>query len=221
MSRELSIYPDLQHVQEPFDPASIEELCFPSADAKRALMQWSGRQGYSKNLLLHGPSGSGKTRAAHVLCRERLGARSDDWQPIDYVECESGTFDALFQRLKSTQHTFQKLTDPDFEQFVILDEFDNFKSTQQVQLKKILERTDLTFVLLTNHVAKIDPGIRNRCLEILWHIPAPDACLPRLRQVADAVGAGHVADATLAERVYTSAGWRQMLRNLDQMKSMP
>ena len=221
MNRQLAIYWDLEHVRDPFDPASVHELCFPSADTRALLLQWTERQGHAKNLLLYGPSGSGKTRAAEVLCRERLGQRSVEWHPIEYIPCESGTFDQALQHVKSGRQNFQKLTDSDFEQFYILDEFDNFRAAQQLQAKQVLEQTDVTFVLITNHIANIDPGVRNRCLEISWHIPSADVCLPRLRQLADRTGAGHVSDSTLVERVYTTAGWRQMLRNIDLVRSIP
>jgi DNA polymerase III delta prime subunit len=221
MSRESSIYHDLQHLQEPCDPSTIEELCFPSLHVETELRRWTARSSYAKNLLFHGPPGSGKTRAAYVLCQARLSGRSNEWYPVEYIECESGTFDVVFQQLKSAYTAFQRLDDADFEQFVILDEVDNFKGDQQRQLKKLLERRDLAFLLITNYVAKIDWGIRNRCLEIAWHLPAPEACLPRLRQVASGLGAGDLSDAVLVDRVYTCSGWRQMLRNLDALSSTP
>jgi replication-associated recombination protein RarA len=121
MNHEPSIYHDLRHLQEPFDPATIDEICFPSVNVETALRRWTTRGTSTKNLLLHGPFGSGKTRAAYVLCQERLSGRSNEWDPIDYVECESSTFNAMFQRLKSTRVVFQRLSDSDFEQFVILD----------------------------------------------------------------------------------------------------
>lgn len=219
MARELSSYSDLKHIAEPFDPAGVDEVCFPSASVEGLIRLWCARQGATKNLLMYGPPGSGKTRAAYILAEHRIAGRAAEWKPLRYVECESGTFDLLFQGLKSEYTVFPRLDDPEYQRIVILDEVDNFKPDQQKQLKKVLERADMAFVLLTNNVPDLDAGLRNRCLEVSWHVPAPDVCLPRLRQLAAKAGCTAVADEVLLREVYSVAGWRQMLRNLDAVTS--
>lgn len=212
-------YRDLEHMRAPSDPTCIGEICFPSQSTEAVLRRWTERQGYVTNILFHGLPGSGKSRAAYTLCKERSRSQDQEWNPIDYIECESSTFEPVIRRLRTLRLAFQRLDSPDFEQLIILDEVDNYNSLQQKQLKSVMERNDLAFLLITNDVGRIDDGVRNRCLEVPWYIPAPALCLPRLRSLANAVGAAQLTDADLLQRLYSKAGWRQMCRNLDLMTS--
>src|SRR6185312_11479224 len=140
MARQLSCYADIQHIADAADPQDFEEVCFPSANIAALLRRWCDRKLPSKNLLLYGPPGTGKTRAAFVLAKERLRRYKAEWDAITYMECESATFDPAFQKLKGDYQILQRLSDPEFESIVILDEIDNFRGDQQKQLKKVVER---------------------------------------------------------------------------------
>ncbi len=219
MNRDLTVFSDIGHIGDAMDPQAYSDLCFPSDRAAEYLGRWIARGTASRNVLLYGPPGSGKTRAAIILAKARTRDLDANWMPIKYVECETGTFDRLLQGLKSEANAFQSLENSEWETVVILDEVDNFRPEQQKQLKKVMERKDLTFVLLTNHLERMDRGLRNRCFEMSWHIPEPQRCLPRLQYCASKMGIAPVSAETLAARVYTTDGWRQMLRNLDLVNS--
>lgn len=214
MSRDLPSFFDISHLEDPNDPTSMLEVVFPSANTETYLRRWVSRSTSTRNLLFYGPPGTGKTRSAYIFSRERT-KDLDDWEPIEYVECESGTADQLLQRLKNQVFTLQRVNSPKWETIVILDEIDNFKPDQQKQLKKVLERNDYTFLLLTNNLNKIDAGLRNRCHEISWHIPPFEVCRKRLQVLLSRLDRQDIDDAALEKRIYTRAGWRQMVRNID------
>jgi len=213
--RELTRHRDISHIRDPFDPSSLDDLVFPSEGAATYLKRWVARSTATRNILLYGPPGTGKTRAAHLLARER-GAGYLDLDPVRYVECETGTFDSLLQIEKGESSVFDLIQNPDFQRITILDEVDTFKKEQQKQLKKILERTDLTYILLTNHLDKLDTAVRDRCYEIPWFIPPFSGCKDRLRTISAQYLDLKLDDETLRDSVYTTAGWRQMLRNLER-----
>ena len=218
MGRDLLHLRDISHIADTFDPSNVEEIVFPSETVETYLKRWVSRSTATNNLLVYGPPGTGKTRATYLLARDRCSAFLD-LDPIHYVECESGTFDELLQLRKNQTTVLLQAFDSSFETISILDEVDNFKSSQQQQLKKIMERTNHTYILLTNNLKSIDIGIRNRCLEIPWFIPSFERCQNRLRHLASKVTNKTLDDGLLRDTVYTTAGWRQMVRNLDFLHS--
>jgi DNA polymerase III delta prime subunit len=106
---------------------------------------------------------------------------------------------------------------PLWEQFIILDEVDNFKPKEQQQLRTILDATDRACVLVTNNLNKVHAGIRNRCYEIEWVIPALSQCKDRLTALCNRQNRTNIPETLLEQQVYTTAGWRQMLRNIDAL----
>jgi replication-associated recombination protein RarA len=213
--RELTRLRDIDHIRDPFDPSTIDDIVFPSEGAATYLKRWVARSTATRNILLYGPPGTGKTRAANLLARERSVGYLD-LDPVRYVECETGTFDSLLQIEKGESSVFDLIQNPEFQRITILDEVDSFKKEQQKQLKKILERTDLTYILLTNHLDKLDSAVRDRCYEIPWFIPPFSGCKDRLRAISVQYLDLKLDDDTLRDSVYTTAGWRQMLRNLER-----
>ena len=214
--RELTRLRDIEHIRDPFDPSTFDDIVFPSEGAATYLKRWVARSTATRNILLYGPPGTGKTRAAHLLARER-SVEFLDLHPVRYVECETGTFDSLLQIEKGECFVFDQLANPLFAPITILDEVDTYEKRQQKQLKKILERSDLTYVLLTNHIDKLDTAVRDRCYEIPWYMPAFERCKSRLAAISVQYLNKKLGDDTLQERVYTTAGWRQCLRNLETL----
>ena len=218
MPRHLNRFSDIAHIEDAYDPREMNEIVFPSARTENYLKRWVSRSTATRNVLLYGVPGTGKTRAAHILAQQRTKG-TEEWNPISYRECESGTADKLVQELKDTIFLFQMNTHENFEQVFILDEIDNLDSMQQKQLKKVLERRDITYVLLTNNLRSIDVGVRNRCFEISWHVPEFEVCKPRLERLAEQMAIPSVTE-DLLRSAYTTSGWRQMVRNLDVCSMM-
>ena len=187
MSRELLRLSDISHIADPFDPTCMDEIVYPSEATEAYLKRWASRSSATRNLVIYGPPGTGKTRASMLLAKQRC-ADFLDTDPIRYVECESGTFDELLQIQKNESTVFGRAAYSSFESVVILDEVDNYKPPQQKQLKKVMERAGYSYILLTNHLAKLDEGLRNRCYEIPWFVPPFELCSSRVSRRVLRVG---------------------------------
>lgn len=217
MARRLITYPDLRHIADPHDPTTVEEIAFPTESLEMYLRKWVARSTATKNLLFFGPPGSGKTRAAFVLAQARSkNTRSND---IEYLECKTGTADLIVERFANAGSTLDKAMNPLWEQIVILDEVDNLKPKEQQQLGTILDANDHAFLLVSSQLNKVHAGIRNRCYETEWNIAEFYKCKPRLFALCHNIIGTRVSEKLLAQQVYSNAGWRQMLRNIDSLSA--
>jgi Cdc6-like AAA superfamily ATPase len=115
----LITYPDLQHIADPNDPATLEDIVFPSQQGETYLKSWVARSTATRNLLFYGKPGTGKTRAAFVLAQAR--SRTTNSHDIHYVECKAGTATQLVERFTRMGDTLDKAMNPLWEEIVILD----------------------------------------------------------------------------------------------------
>jgi DNA polymerase III delta prime subunit len=209
----LITYPDLQHIEDPNDPATIKDIAFPSERIEAYLKSWVARSTATRNLLLYGSPGTGKTRAAFVLAQAR--SKTSASNDIHYVECKTGVGTQLVEKFTRTGNTLDKAMNPLWEEMVILDEIDNLKPKEQQELRTILDCADRAVIVVTNNLSKVHGGVRSRCYEIEWTIAEFDKCKPRLTALCDRQNRPGVSETLLEQQVYTTAGWRQMLRNID------
>src|ERR1700686_1851256 len=125
----LITYPDLQHIEDPNDPATIEDIVFPSQRIETYLKSWIASSPATRNLLLYGNPGTGKTRAAFVLAQAR--SNTTDSNDIHYVECKTGVGALLVEKFTRSGDTLDKAINPLWEEIVVLDELDNCKPKEQ------------------------------------------------------------------------------------------
>jgi DNA polymerase III delta prime subunit len=121
----------------------------------------------------------------------------------------------LGEKFTRTSSNLNKAMNPLWEEVVILDELDNFKPKEQQELRTVLDVADRAVIVVTNNLKKVHGGIRSRCYEIEWTIPEFHKCLPRLAALFNRHNRPGVSETLLEQQVYTTAGWRQMLRNID------
>ncbi len=120
--------------------------------------------GVNSNFIFHGHYGTGKTTLARIL----VGKYSKDKA---YLELNSSLFTSI-DTLRSEIETFCKVspmmdTDSDVK-YVFLDEFERVSPQYQDAFKAFIEKyhKNVRFILTTNHLNKISPGIKSRFTEI-------------------------------------------------------
>ena len=186
-------------LEDNYKPQSLEDIVFSNDEVAATMRDYAeGRQ--NKNLLLYGPTGTGKTTTAKVLPNEiEKRARNGGSVNRPLFEFDTG-FRAAVQLLTGgttdrVDHELARLkkalgvysVNPSGDHYVIIDEVDCVSRDKfQPALKAFIsDQSHAMFILTTNHIDKLDPGLRSRCKEV--HITPPSTLWwqPRLRKILE------------------------------------
>lgn len=127
--------------------------------------------GLNQNVILYGGFGTGKTTLARIL----IGKYSKDKPFIEINSSFYTSIDTLRNKIDDFCNKvyigLDSLIDipQDSIKYVFLDEFDRTSIQYQDALKAYIEefsKKNVRFILTTNHINKISPGIRSRLVEV-------------------------------------------------------
>jgi DNA polymerase III delta prime subunit len=128
-------------------------------------------EGIQQNVILYGNFGTGKTTLARIL----IGKYSKDKPYLELNSSFYTSIDTLRSKIDdfcSKVYMGLDLVDElpkDNIKYVFLDEFDRTSIQYQDALKAYIEefsRKNVRFILTTNHINKVSPGIRSRLVEV-------------------------------------------------------
>jgi len=170
-------------------------------------------------LLFHGLHGTGKTTIANLMPglieTSRTTRDLDLCLPGDLVAtvdalydfhpCASGQNGAALIQSIQNKTSFIPFNGSNLH-FLILDEIDNLTDLAQASLKAIMNRTNVVFIMTTNHLHKVDPGIQNRSVLIDMNVPPPACWRPILARVFTRVGLQPPTDQILDQTVVAGRG---------------
>lgn len=170
-------------------------------------------------LLFHGLHGTGKTTIANLMpglieTSRTTGALSN-CPPGDLVDTTGALYDfhpcasgqngaALIQSIQN-KTSFIAFNSSNLH-FLILDEIDNLTDLAQASLKAIMNRTNVVFIMTTNHLHKVDLGIQNRSVIIDMNMPPPACWRPILARVFTRSGLTPPSDQVLDQTVVAGRG---------------
>lgn len=90
--------------------------------------------------------------------------------------------------------------------YVILDEVDLLTDAAKASFKALMNRTNVVFIMTTNHLNEVDPGVQNRSVLIDMNVPPAQHWRPILRRIYTQSGLVAPPDATLDQVVQAGRG---------------
>ena len=90
--------------------------------------------------------------------------------------------------------------------YVILDEVDLLTDAAKASFKALMNRTNVVFIMTTNHLNEVDPGVQNRSVLVDMNVPPPIHWRPILRRVYTQSGLVAPPDSTLDQVVQAGRG---------------
>ena len=166
--------------------------------------------------MFYGVYGSGKTTYANIFCNELEIIRCGKQGTANFHSIDCGkvlNFSKTIQNCEGCCNwiplTYSNLV------YFIFDEVDNLKLNEQRLLKTFMNRENIVCILTTNHLNRVDDGVRDRCYEIDFNAANSIDYLPRLRQLIVQNNLTPLSDKFLLNLVQKSNGsWRKLANYL-------
>ena len=154
-----------------FTPSSTAEMVFSNAETKELLVDilkhnidfpTNGRN----TLLLYGTYGSGKTTYANIFFNEYEKSFGGDTACVEFIDVDGNEkITTTIDRL-SNMSSLMAIQHKSLKHYFLFDEVDGYNEKQQQRLKSWMNSENVVCVLTTNHIQRIDKGLRSRCFEV-------------------------------------------------------
>jgi len=200
-----------------FTPKCTNDMVFSNTTSKTLIHNiLNGKLPFPKNgacgLLFYGVYGTGKTTYANIFCNEFeiLHGGQQGTANVLFINCGIiPSFSKIIQTCEG-HYNWASLTYSNLVYF-IFDEVDNLKVHEQRWLKSFMNKENIVCILTTNHLNRVDDGVRDRCYEIDFNAANPNDYLPRLRQLIVQNNLTPLSDKLLLKLVQQSNGsWRKL-----------
>jgi DNA polymerase III delta prime subunit len=170
-------------------------------------------------IILHGLYGTGKTTMANLLPglietaktdpnaqTTAVGDLIDTTEPAQsYHPCTQGQNGVGLITSIQNATSFVAWNSSGLH-YVILDEVDLLTDAAKASFKALMNRTNVVFIMTTNHLNEVDPGVQNRSVLVDMNVPPAQHWRPILRRIYTQSGLVAPPDATLDQVVLAGRG---------------
>lgn len=204
-----------------YDPITFDDLVF--ADNVTATKLRFAAQGKTYNhLILHGPYGTGKSQTAQVIAKDNLALTNKNAKLI-VIEPDCEPSEAVEELHSAFKNTYWQMFGGTTQPYAIVNEIDRYPGLAQVRIRGIMDRMDNMksgkLIMTTNHLHKVDPGIRDRSVKHEILMPPAHLFLGLMRRICREEGVRAI-DQVLLSLLSSAPSIRGALDNLEQAINM-
>ena len=198
-----------------FEPKTIYDFVYASEEMREKVenivngnlpFPMSGRNG----IILYGTWGTGKTSLAKIIPHAIEKRFSNREVLVRFESIQSGNNGANI--MVSIDHQTDLISFASHH-YIVLDEIDLLSTTAMSVLKSVMNKPYTIFIMTTNNINAVDPGVVDRSILIDFNAAPAEAWLPKFREVLAAHNITVANDQILLPIIQSGNGSARKIMN--------
>jgi len=197
-----------------YAPKTLNDIAWPSPKVKRLISNMVVHR-KPQHILLYGPYGTGKTTLAQVIA---------DSAPISEALGHADLHEMPGHKIGKDEviklGNFINLVRLGDFAIIRIEEFDQVTTAAQQSLKILIDQAsmcDAFIVGTTNHIEKIDRGIRDRCACLNIGLPPQNELVDKAKSILGNEGVKPIDNDALSQQMAHITGYRRFFEKLEDI----